>query len=97
MAIIHCLWIGFLAGLVAARLVRWRAPLTAATSTVAVGVLGALLGGLADSWLGTQSGSVPYPQLVWPAIGACLALVAWTLAQRTVFATPAQDKPSDAA
>jgi uncharacterized membrane protein YeaQ/YmgE (transglycosylase-associated protein family) len=97
MAIIHCLWIGLLAGLTASRLIRGRANVAPIASCVAVGVLGALLGGLADSWMGTRARNLPQPELIWPALGATAALITWAVAQRTIFAPHSSDKPTDGA
>ena len=97
MAIIHCLWIGLLSGLIASKLIRGRAAKAQLGSTVAVGALGALLGGLADSWLVGVADGVPHGELLWPAVGAALALVAWAVAQRSVLAAEPGDKTSDRA
>jgi len=86
MAIIHCLWIGALAGLVASRGVRNGVSLAPRVSTMAIGVFGALLGGLAQSWDDAWIATLPYGTLAWPALGAVLALLAWALAHRTVLA-----------
>jgi uncharacterized membrane protein YeaQ/YmgE (transglycosylase-associated protein family) len=93
MAIIHCLWIGALAGLVASRGIR--IALAPVVSTMAVGVLGALLGGLAESWGGASAASLPMSTLLLPALGATLALVAWAAAHRTVLAPRANDPRKD--
>jgi uncharacterized membrane protein YeaQ/YmgE (transglycosylase-associated protein family) len=97
MAIIHCLWIGLLSGLIASTLVRGRAGKTPIASTVAVGALGALLGGLANSWLTGTTGGMPFGALAWPAVGAVVALIAWVAAQRSVFAAQPREKSSDRA
>jgi uncharacterized membrane protein YeaQ/YmgE (transglycosylase-associated protein family) len=97
MASIHCLWIGLLSGLIASKLIRGRAAKAPVGSAVAVGALGALLGGLADSWLVGVADGVPHGELVWPAVGAALALAAWAVAQRSVFAAEAGEKSSDRA
>jgi uncharacterized membrane protein YeaQ/YmgE (transglycosylase-associated protein family) len=69
----NCLWIGALAGAVASRLMRGpggRAPLG---GCVAVGVLGALLGGLA----GSRVDAFPHAELAVAGGGAAVVLAAW--------------------
>jgi uncharacterized membrane protein YeaQ/YmgE (transglycosylase-associated protein family) len=86
MAIIHCLWIGALAGVLASRGVRSGVGNAPLVSTMAVGVFGALLGGLAQSWEAIRTASLPFASLAVPALGAVLALCAWAVAVRTVLA-----------
>jgi uncharacterized membrane protein YeaQ/YmgE (transglycosylase-associated protein family) len=93
MAIIHCLWIGALAGLVASRGIRLA--LAPVVSTMAVGVFGALLGGLAESWSGASAESLPLSTLVLPALGATLALVGWAAARHTVLSPRANSQRKD--
>ena len=84
MAILNCLWIGALAGLVAARLIRERGGIVKAASSVAVGVLGALVGGAVDAWTGSSAG--PNADLFAAAAGALLALILWVVVFRVVLA-----------
>jgi uncharacterized membrane protein YeaQ/YmgE (transglycosylase-associated protein family) len=95
MVIIHCLWIGALVGLVASRGVRTGVGSAPLISTMAVGVFGALLGALAQSWDAIRTASLPFSTLVVPALGAALALVAWALAHRTVLASRANSQVED--
>jgi uncharacterized membrane protein YeaQ/YmgE (transglycosylase-associated protein family) len=94
MAILNCLWIGALAGLVAGRLMRGRTAGTPLPSSIAVGVLGALLGGRADAWIGSGS-ALPHTEMVAAAVGAVIALAAWWIAQRALIANPAGKKPAE--
>jgi uncharacterized membrane protein YeaQ/YmgE (transglycosylase-associated protein family) len=70
----NCLWIGALAGVVASRLMRGAAGGLPLGGSVAVGVLGALLGGLA----GSRVEAFPHVDLVLAGVGAALMLVAWS-------------------
>ncbi len=92
MVFLHCLWVGTLAGLVASRLIRGRARWATLTSSVAVGVLGALLGGLANSWIGAGASSLPHSDLAAAAIGAATALLAWSTAQRMLLHPPTGER-----
>jgi hypothetical protein len=60
-------------------------------------MLGALLGGLADSWAGTRVDNIPLSELVLPALGAAAALIPWAAAQRTLLAPQVTEKSKDAA
>lgn len=93
MVILNCLWIGALAGLVASRISRRRDRPGVVTSSIAVGSLGALLGGLAVTWVGDQAAELPQVDLMAAAIGAGVALIAWSRMQRLVLAAPAAKKP----
>ena len=95
MTIFHCLWIGGLAGLVASRLIRGRDGVAPVASSVAVGILGALLGALAEPWLTQGDGRWPSADLIAAAVGASLTLIAWSLAQRMFLASPAAEKSTD--
>jgi len=80
MAILNCLWVGVLSGLVGSRLIRTRIGYAPAASTVAVGVMGALVGGLVA--LGTPSGEIPHGDILAAGMGAIVALVLWSTARR---------------
>jgi uncharacterized membrane protein YeaQ/YmgE (transglycosylase-associated protein family) len=95
MVIIHCLWIGALVGLVASRAIRAGVGSAPLVSTMAVGVFGALLGSLAQSWEAIRTASLPFATLVVPALGAALALAAWALAHRTVLAPRTTSQAKD--
>jgi uncharacterized membrane protein YeaQ/YmgE (transglycosylase-associated protein family) len=100
MAILHCLWIGGLAGLVASRLIRGRLGVVPVASSVAVGVLGALLGALVEPWIAGPwivggASSWQTGELLAAAVGAAATLGAWAFAQRTFLANPAPSKPAD--
>jgi uncharacterized membrane protein YeaQ/YmgE (transglycosylase-associated protein family) len=90
MVFINCLWVGALAGLVGSRLIRaGRGYVPVATST-AVGVLGALVGGLAGLSLRTTAGSLPHQDILAAGGGASLALILWAIAYRLFLAPPSQ-------
>jgi uncharacterized membrane protein YeaQ/YmgE (transglycosylase-associated protein family) len=95
MAILHCLWIGGLAGLVASRLIRGRAGVVPVASSVAVGVLGALLGALVEPWIAAGTSHWQASEMIAAAIGAAAILGAWAIAQRVILATPQPSKPAD--
>lgn len=82
MAFLHCLWVGVLAGLVGSRLIRGRRGYVPPASSIAVGVLGALLGLLADGWLGRGASRIVHGDILATGAGATLALIAWSVAQR---------------
>jgi uncharacterized membrane protein YeaQ/YmgE (transglycosylase-associated protein family) len=95
MAILHCLWIGGLAGLVASRLIRGRLGVVPVASSVAVGVLGALLGALVQPWIAGGASAWQTGELMAAAVGAATTLGAWAIAQRTFLAAPGQSKIGD--
>lgn len=95
MVILNCLWIGALAGLVASRISRRRHRPGAVTSSIAVGILGALLGGLAITWVGDRATELPQADLMFAAIGAGVALVAWSRMQRLVLTGPTAKNPAE--
>jgi uncharacterized membrane protein YeaQ/YmgE (transglycosylase-associated protein family) len=97
MAMLNCLWIGALTGLVASRLIRGRAGLASATSSVAVGVLGALLGGLADSWLAAETRHIPQSGILAASVGAGALLVLWAGAQRVMLGSSAGESTKSSA
>lgn len=97
MAILHCLWIGGLAGLLAGSLFRTRAGLATFASSVAVGILGALLGCLVASWVEPKADQSPLLDPIAAALGAVAVLMAWSVAQRTLQAAETRDKSSDRA
>ena len=96
MAILNCLWVGVLAGLVGSRLIRTRLGYASLASTMAVGVLGGLVGGLAA--LGTPSREIPHDDIVAAGMGAAIALALWSAAQRLVRSEHRRERdggPSD--
>jgi uncharacterized membrane protein YeaQ/YmgE (transglycosylase-associated protein family) len=82
MVILNCLWVGALAGLVGSRLIRFGRSFAPMPGSVAVGVLGALVGGLAGTRLGGRAGDLPHVEIAAAAIAATVALVLWAIAQR---------------
>jgi uncharacterized membrane protein YeaQ/YmgE (transglycosylase-associated protein family) len=82
MVFLNCLWVGVLAGLVGSRLIRSRTGFVSAGSSVAVGVLGALLGLLVDGWLGRGVSHLVHGDILATGAGATLTLLAWAVAQR---------------
>ena len=95
MAILNCLWVGALAGLVASRLIRHRTRLAPLASSVAVGVLGALLGGLAVAWAGKSAGDFPRSDLMAAAIGAGVVLLVWSALQKMLLNAPTGKNPAE--
>lgn len=95
MMILHCLWIGAVAGLAASRLIRSRSGLAPVASSIAVGMLGALLGGLVDSWLGPRAESLPHSDLLAATTGAVLTLVAWAVMHRHIPAAQGPEGPGE--
>jgi uncharacterized membrane protein YeaQ/YmgE (transglycosylase-associated protein family) len=95
MAILHCLWIGGLAGLVASRLIRGRSGVVPVASSVAVGVLGALLGALVQPWIADGASAWQTGEMMAAAVGAAATLGAWAVAQRTFLTAPKQSKIGD--
>jgi uncharacterized membrane protein YeaQ/YmgE (transglycosylase-associated protein family) len=95
MAIVNCLWIGALAGLVAAR-IRFRGGLPTVASCVAVGVLGALVGGVMRGWIGSGAELLPGGELPFAAGGAVAALSCWLLARRALAPTSLSTQLTDA-
>jgi len=84
MVFVNCLWVGALAGLVGSRLIRGRTGFVSASSGVAVGVLGSLLGVLADGWLGRGASRLLHGDILVAGLGATLTLLAWAAAQRAL-------------
>lgn len=91
MAILNCLWIGGLAGLVASRFIRHRSGVAPVASSMAVGVLGAMFGNLAEGVLG----SLPYAEFLAEACGAVGMLAAWALAHRLLPAAASSESPAE--
>ena len=81
MVILNCLWVGALAGLVGSRLIRIGQQFAPVGSSVAVGVLGALVGGLADARFGGAARAMPHAGIVAAGIAAAVALMAWAVAK----------------
>lgn len=82
MAILNCLWVGVLAGLVGSRLIRTGDGYVAPGSSVAVALVGGLIGLMSRSRLGLAPGELPHVDIVSAGIGATAALVAWGATQR---------------
>ncbi|BBO36547.1 hypothetical protein [Lacipirellula parvula] len=78
MAILNCLWVGVLAGLVGSRLIRTNDGYVSAGSSVAVGLVGGLIGLLSRS----RYGDLPHVDILSAGIGAAVALIAWAFVQR---------------
>jgi hypothetical protein len=93
MVILNCLWVGALAGLVGSRLIRFGQGFAPVPGSVAVGVLGGLIGGLAGIRLGAHA--VPYIDIVAAAIAAATALVLWSVAQRRWIEGRGADSPTE--
>ena len=73
-----------MAGRIAGRAPSAQVGRARAASPVAVGMLGALLGGLAATWADHRLGSLPapLPDLLAAALGAVVGLALWMLARR---------------
>ena len=82
MAILNCIWVGVLAGLVGSRLIRTGAGYATPGSSVAVGLVGGLIGLMSRSRLGYVLGEVPHVDILSAGMGAAAALVAWGVTQR---------------
>lgn len=82
MVILNCLWVGALAGLVGSRLVRTSDGYATTGSSVAVGVLGGLVGMILTLRLGYARGELPHVDIVAAGIGATVTLLAWGVTQR---------------
>ncbi len=82
MTILNCLWVGVLAGLVGSRLIRTSDGYATPGSSVAVGIVGGLIGLMSRSRLGYMPGELPHVDIVAAGIGAVVALVAWGVTQR---------------
>jgi len=82
MTILNCLWVGVLAGLVGSRLIRTSHGYATPGSSVAVGIVGGLIGLMSRSRLGYVPGELPHVDIVAAGIGAVVALVAWGVTQR---------------
>jgi uncharacterized membrane protein YeaQ/YmgE (transglycosylase-associated protein family) len=86
MVLVNCLWVGVLAGMVGSRLIRGRSGFVSPSSSVAVGLLGGVVGLVADGWLGHGAARLPNGDILAAGAGATLALGVWAVAQRA-FAT----------
>jgi uncharacterized membrane protein YeaQ/YmgE (transglycosylase-associated protein family) len=82
MAILNCLWVGVLAGLVGSRLIRTGDGYATPSSSVAVGIVGGLIGLMSRSRLGYVLGELPHVDILSAGIGAAAALAAWGVTQR---------------
>jgi hypothetical protein len=63
-------------------LIRFGRSFAPVPSSVAVGVLGALVGGLAGTRLSGRAADLPHVDIAAAAVAATLALVLWAIAQR---------------
>jgi uncharacterized membrane protein YeaQ/YmgE (transglycosylase-associated protein family) len=82
MAILNCLWVGVLAGLVGSRLIRTSGGYATAGSSVAVALVGGAIGLMSRSRLGYVPGELPHIDILSAGIGAAVALIAWAVMQR---------------
>lgn len=82
MIFVNCLWVGVLAGLVGSRVLRADVNSPSTGSTIAVGVLGSLFGGLSQVRLLSGLGELPHVDIVAAGLGAATALALWAAAQR---------------
>jgi uncharacterized membrane protein YeaQ/YmgE (transglycosylase-associated protein family) len=82
MTLVNCLWVGVLAGLVGSRLIRGRHGFVSPGSSIAVGLLGGLIGLVADGWLEHGATRLPNGDILAAGAGAALALFVWGVAQR---------------
>jgi uncharacterized membrane protein YeaQ/YmgE (transglycosylase-associated protein family) len=82
MVLVNCLWVGVLAGMVGSRLIRGRNGFVSPGSSIAVALLGGLVGLAADGWLGHGAARLPHGDILAAGAGATLALCAWGIAQR---------------
>ncbi|RIK76282.1 MAG: hypothetical protein DCC67_14110 [Planctomycetota bacterium] len=79
---------GVLSGLVGSRLVRSQRAYASPGGSVAVGVLGALLGGLSRGRLLAGVHELPHADILAAGLGAAIALALWTAAQRACLSRP---------
>lgn len=87
MAFVICIIVGTLAGGIAAWACR-SADIHAATS-IAVGILGALLGLASDFWVATgEPAQLPFSEVLAGGAGAVVVLLLWILAQRLLQGGP---------
>jgi uncharacterized membrane protein YeaQ/YmgE (transglycosylase-associated protein family) len=85
MAILNCLWVGVLAGLVGSRLIRTSHGFATPGSSVAVGLVGGLMGLMSRSRFGAIQGELPHVDIISAGLGAAVALAAWGVTQRLCF------------
>jgi uncharacterized membrane protein YeaQ/YmgE (transglycosylase-associated protein family) len=85
MVLFNCLWVGVLAGMVGSRLIRGRRGFVAASSSVAVGLIGSLVGLVADGRLAQGATRLPHGDILSAGAGATVALCAWGIAQRVCW------------
>jgi uncharacterized membrane protein YeaQ/YmgE (transglycosylase-associated protein family) len=88
MLIFNCLWVGALAGLVGSRLIRRGRSFVPPTSSVAVGVLGALVGGVSRLSGPVVHSDLPHGDILAAGAGAATALALWAIAQRIFCPRP---------
>ena len=81
MLLVNSLWVGVLAGLVGSRLIRLGSGFVSPSSSLAVGILGGLFGGLTKARLAPPA-ELPHGDILAAGAGAALALVVWATAQR---------------
>lgn len=82
MAVLNCLWVGVLAGLVGSRLIRTDEGYAAPGSSVTVGLVGGLIGLTSRSRFSAMPGELPHIDILSAGIGAAVALVTWAVTQR---------------
>jgi hypothetical protein len=63
-------------------LIRRGAGFVRPGSSIAVGILGALIGLVADAWLGRGASRLVHGDIISAGAGATLTLLAWSVAQR---------------
>ena len=88
MTILLCVILGAGAGWLVYRASGYSAH---ATSSVAVGVLGALLGLATEVWLASRGAGMPVTSYAAAATGSAALLTLYTVAQRLFLAPPGAD------
>lgn len=89
MEIFSSVLVGTLAGGLAAMVCRSAS--FCLTTSIAVGILGGLLGLASDFWLATGGFStLAFSEYLASGVGAVLALMLWIVAQRLFFGTPSE-------
>lgn len=95
MILVNCLWVGVLSGLVESRLFHRASAHGSTGSSIAVGVLGGLLGGLSRGRLLAGVGELPHADILAAGIGAAIALTVWVAAQRLCLNWPCSQSRSN--
>ena len=81
MVLVNCLWVGLLAGMVGSRLIRGRRGFVSTTSSIAVALLGALIGLVVEGRF-EQGARLPHGDIISAGVGAAIALCVWAIAHR---------------